>query len=56
MPGTEGEGIADVLFGKAKPKGKLPRTWPRDNSQLGMTKADPAAKDALFPYGFGLHY
>jgi len=40
----------------SKPVGKLPRTWPRTNEQLGLTNADPAAKDALFPYGFGLSY
>lgn len=56
LPGTEGQGIADILFGTAKPKGKLPRTWPRSNEQLALTCADPAAKDALFPYGFGLTY
>lgn len=56
LPGTEGQGVADVLFGNAKPKGKLPRTWPRNNEQRGLTAADPTAKDALFPYGFGLPY
>jgi len=56
LPGTEGGGVADVLFGVSKPVGKLPRTWPRTNEQLGLTNADPAAKDALFPYGFGLSY
>jgi beta-glucosidase len=55
LPGTEGQGVADVLFG-AKPVGKLPRTWPRTNEQLGITKRDASAKDALFPYGFGLSY
>jgi beta-glucosidase len=56
LPGTEGGGVADVLFGVSKPVGKLPRTWPRSNEQLGLTNTDPAAKDALFPYGFGLSY
>jgi len=56
LPGTEGEGVGDVLFGAAKPVGKLPRTWPRSNDQLGVTKADPAAANALFPFGFGLKY
>lgn len=56
LPGTEGNGVADVLFGKSKPVGKLPRTWPRTNEQLGLTQADPAAKDAQFPFGFGLSY
>jgi beta-glucosidase len=56
LPGTEGQGVADILFGATKPTGKLSRTWPRSNEQVGVTSADPAAKDALFPYGFGLTY
>ncbi len=46
LPGSEGQGVADVLFGDFKPKGKLPFTWPRSNGP-----ADP-----LFAYGFGLTY
>jgi beta-glucosidase len=56
LPGTEGQGVADVLFGASKPKGKLPRTWPRSNDQAGQTVANSSATDALFPYGFGLSY
>ena len=56
LPGTEGAGVAEVLFGKTKPHGKLPRTWPRTNAQLGLTRNDPGAKDALFPFGYGLTY
>jgi beta-glucosidase len=52
LPGTEGQGIADVLFGDHKPSGKLPRTWPRSNEQLpGSTANNPE-----FPYGYGLTY
>jgi beta-glucosidase len=54
LPGTEGQGVADVLFGDYKPTGKLPRTWPRTNEQiLGKAGADDKP---LFPYGFGLTY
>ncbi|HYG35038.1 MAG TPA: glycoside hydrolase family 3 C-terminal domain-containing protein, partial [Clostridia bacterium] len=56
LPGTEGQGVADVLFGTAKPKGKLPRTWPRSNDQLDLTSNCPDSKNPLFPYGFGLTY
>ncbi len=56
LPGTEGAGVADVLFGRSKPVGKLPRTWPRSNDQLGITKADPGAANALFQFGYGLNY
>ncbi len=56
LPGTEGAGVADVLFGAAKPVGKLPRTWPRSNEQLGVTVTDPAAANAQFQFGYGLRY
>jgi beta-glucosidase len=47
-PGTEGEGVADVLFGLYNPSGKLPGEWPR--STAGGDTAP------LFPAGFGLGY
>ena len=56
LPGTEGEGVADVLFGAAKPKGKLPRTWPANNDQIGRTAANSSEADVMFPCGFGLRY
>ena len=34
LPGTEGDGVADVLFGDYHPSGTLPRAWPRNNRQL----------------------
>jgi beta-glucosidase len=48
LPGTEGQGVADVLFGDYKPTGKLSFTWPK---VLGKGTADP-----LFAYGYGLAY
>ncbi len=54
LPGTEGQGVADVLFGDYQPTGKLPRVWPRDNAHLAS--ASQSAKDPLFPAGFGLTY
>src|SRR4029453_5219488 len=33
LPGTEGLGVADVLFGDYKPSGKLPVSWPRSMAQ-----------------------
>jgi len=52
LPGTEGDGIADVLFGDYKPTGKLSFAWPRSMDQY------PHANDTnpLFPYGYGLSY
>jgi len=54
LPGTEGQGVADVLFGDYKPTGKLPRAWPLNNEQLSASTS--AGEKPLFPYGFGLTY
>lgn len=55
LPGTEGQGVADVVFGDQKPTGKLSFSWPRDNSQIPINIGD-ADYNPLFPYGFGLTY
>jgi beta-glucosidase len=55
LPGSEGAGIADILFGDAKPSGKLPHTWPRSMAQIPINDGD-AVYDPLYPYGFGLSY
>ena len=54
LPGSEGAGVADVLFGDYKPTGKLPITWPRDENQEPINSGD--GKVGLFPYGYGLTY
>ena len=70
-PGTQaGNAIADVLFGKAVPGGKLPFTWPRDVGQVPFFYAHTLSHSPqkqgtrywdeestpLFPFGFGLSY
>jgi beta-glucosidase len=55
LPGTEGQGVADVLFGDYKPTGKLPMSWPRSETQIPINVGDPTY-DPLFTYGFGLTY
>jgi len=55
LPGTEGQGVTDVLFGDYKPTGKLSFTWPRTMAQIPINVGD-AAYDPQFPYGFGLSY
>jgi beta-glucosidase len=55
LPGTEGEGVADVLFGDYKPTGKLSFSWPRSTSQIPINVGD-RNYDPLFKYGFGLTY
>ncbi|GHA65394.1 MULTISPECIES: glycoside hydrolase family 3 N-terminal domain-containing protein [Streptomyces] len=54
LPGTEGSGVSDVLFGDYAPTGKLPVSWPRTSSQEPVNDGD--GKDPLFPYGCGLTY
>jgi beta-glucosidase len=57
LPGTEGQGVADVLFGDYKPTGKLSFSWPKSMDQLPLNINGPKAKyDPLFPFGYGLTY
>ncbi|KAF2299863.1 hypothetical protein GH714_004955 [Hevea brasiliensis] len=53
LPGTEGQGVADVIFGDYGFTGKLPRTWFKTVDQLPMNVGDDHY-DPLFPFGFGL--
>jgi beta-glucosidase len=55
LPGSEGAGITDILFGDAKPSGKLPQTWPRSMAQIPINQGD-ASYDPLYAYGYGLSY
>ncbi|MBN1303064.1 MAG: glycoside hydrolase family 3 C-terminal domain-containing protein [Anaerolineales bacterium] len=58
LPGTEGAGITDVLFGDYPFTGALPYTWPRSDEQLPInmhTTGDRTGCQApLFPFGYGL--
>lgn len=54
LPGTEGNGVSDVLFGDHAPTGKLPMTWMRAASQQPVNDGD--GQSPLFPYGHGLTY
>ncbi|XVE59716.1 hypothetical protein DITRI_Ditri05aG0068600 [Diplodiscus trichospermus] len=53
LPGTEGQGVADVLFGDYGFSGKSPRTWFKTVDQLPMNVGDPHY-DPLYPFDFGL--
>ncbi|WP_041289567.1 glycoside hydrolase family 3 N-terminal domain-containing protein [Kribbella flavida] len=53
LPGTEGAGVADVLFGKKPFSGRLPVTWPKSEAQQPINVGD-AAYDPQYPYGWGL--
>ena len=58
LPGTEGAGITDVLFGDIPFTGKTPYSWPLSNEQLPINKNMQLATDQcsqpLFPFGYGL--
>lgn len=55
LPGTEGDGITDVVFGDHGFVGRLPVSWFRTVDQLPL---DPSSSsnsyDPLFPVEFGL--
>ncbi|NEE03382.1 glycoside hydrolase family 3 protein [Phytoactinopolyspora halotolerans] len=53
LPGSEGAGVADVLFGERPFTGTLPMTWPRSEEQVPINVGDEDY-EPLFPYGHGL--
>jgi len=58
LPGTAGEGVADVLFGDKKVMGTLPLPWPKTSEQVPLTLDGKTADgtEVLFPRYFGLAY
>jgi beta-glucosidase len=56
LPGSEGQGVADVLFGDYKPTGKLSHTWPKSMDQIPINTGDDNATQGQFLYGYGLSY
>ena len=61
VPGSEaGHGVADVLFGRVSPRGKLPVSWPAAIKDVPMVKGmrlkDGNPAKPLFTYGTGLSY
>ena len=63
LPGTEGDGVADVLFGDYAPTGKLSHSWPPDDNSANIMCATgyaglscPGGYMPMFPLGFGLTY
>ena len=61
LPGTEGAGVADLLFADAEGevvrdfRGRLPFSWPRTPTQAIVNVGD-ADYNSLFPIGYGLSY
>ncbi|XP_054792276.1 uncharacterized protein LOC129297943 isoform X2 [Prosopis cineraria] len=56
LPGTEAQGITDVIFGHVDFKGQLPMTWFRRVEDLDQLNYGVKMHDPLFPLGFGLTY
>ena len=55
LPGSEGAGVADVLFGDFPFTGKLPFSWPRTVEQLPFAPGNATGCAApLFAFGYGL--
>ena len=61
LPGSEGQGVADVLFSQANGEinhdfsGKLAYSWPTSPQQTAVNRFD-ANYQPLLPYGYGLGY
>jgi len=61
LPGSEGGGVADVLFANRDGsvrndfRGRLSYSWPRRADQTPLNRGD-AHYDPLFAYGYGLRY
>ena len=53
LPGSEGAGVADTLFGRRRFTGTLPVSWPRTLAQEPINVGD-RPYDPLYPYGYGL--
>ena len=58
LPGTEGAGVSDVLFGDKKFMGTLPLPWPKNSEQLPIDAKGVTVDGTLvlFPRYFGLSY
>ncbi|MCW2940587.1 MAG: glycoside hydrolase family 3 protein [Actinomycetia bacterium] len=53
LPGSEGAGVADVLFGNKPFTGRLPVSWPQSANQEPINVGD-ANYQPLYPFGWGL--
>ncbi|MCY4071983.1 MAG: glycoside hydrolase family 3 protein [Chloroflexi bacterium] len=54
LPGTEADGLADVLFGDSPFTGKLPFSWPRSMEQIPLVALRASDEAPLWEYGYGL--
>lgn len=56
LPGSEGRGVADLLFGDFDFQGRLSFSWPENDDQVSSTDTDTTITNPLFPLGYGLTY
>ena len=54
LPGSEGNGLADILFGEHPFSGKLPFNWPRLMQQVPLAALPASEAGPLWECGFGL--
>lgn len=54
LPGTEGAGLTDVLFGDHPFTGLLPHTWPASIDQIPLQSLHNSGAKPLYPFGYGL--
>jgi beta-glucosidase len=54
LPGTEGQGIIDVIFGDHPFTGQLSYSWPRTMGQVPLSALVQSGETPLFPFGYGL--
>lgn len=54
LPGTEGQGVADVIFGDRPFTGKLPMSWPRSMNQIPLAELNASKQQPLWKFGHGL--
>jgi beta-glucosidase len=56
--GADDSSVLNVIFGKARPEGKLPFELPSSMEAVRNQKADVPydSRDPLYPFGFGLSY
>jgi beta-glucosidase len=58
LPGSEGgAAVADTLFGRANPSGRLSVSWPKDSSNFPLAYNEPGKPyDPRYEFGYGLSY
>ena len=54
LPGTEGDGLGDVLFGDYPFTGTLPFSWPRPMQQIPLSKLNSSDEEPLWEIGAGI--